>query len=63
MSLRIPGEQNALLVRARTLEKIGLSAFVVRHAVSAAQAVIAQAERVILSDDDSLRVLARTAGK
>jgi len=57
VSLRIPAEKKALLVRAVSLQKTSLTDFVVRHAVAAAQAVIAQSERVILSERDSLRVL------
>jgi uncharacterized protein (DUF1778 family) len=57
VSLRIPAEEKALLVRAVTLQKTSLTDFVVRHAVAAAQAVIDHAERVILSERDSLRVL------
>lgn len=57
MSLRIPSEEKALLVRAVAIEKTTLTDFVVRHSVAAAQTVIDQAERVILSERDSLRVL------
>jgi uncharacterized protein (DUF1778 family) len=57
VSLRIPAEDKALLVRAVALQKTSLTDFVIRHAVAAAQTVIDQAERVTLSERDSLRVL------
>lgn len=57
ISLRIPGEEKALLVRAVSLQKTSLTDFVIRHAVAAAQTVIEQAERVTLSERDRLRVL------
>ncbi len=57
MSLRIPAEEKALLMRAVTLERTSLTDFVVRTAVEAARGVIEQAERAPLSERDSLRVL------
>lgn len=57
MSLRIRAEEKALLLRAVALNHTDLTSFVVRHAVSAARAVIEQADVVQLSERDSLRVL------
>ena len=57
MSLRIPAEKKALLMRAVALQQSSLTDFVIRTAVEAAQTVIDQAERVTLSEQDSLRVL------
>jgi uncharacterized protein (DUF1778 family) len=57
MSLRIRAEEKALLLRAVALQRTDLTDFVVRHAVRAAEDVIAQAEHVKLSERDSLRVL------
>ena len=57
VSLRIAAKEKALLVRAVALQKTSLTDFVIRHAVAAAQTVIDQAERIILSERDSLRVL------
>jgi uncharacterized protein (DUF1778 family) len=57
MSLRIRAEEKALLLRAVALQRTDLTDFVVRHAVRAAEDVIAQAEHVQLSERDSLRVL------
>lgn len=57
MSLRIRPEDKALLVRAVSYTHTDLTAFVLRYALEAAKAVIDEAERVSLSDGDSLRVL------
>ena len=57
VSLRISADDKALLVRAVTLQQTTLTDFVIRHAVEAARNLIDQAERVTLSERDSLRVL------
>ncbi|MBX3302967.1 MAG: DUF1778 domain-containing protein [Nitrospira sp.] len=57
MSLRIHSADKALLLRAVAYAHTDLTDFVVRNALQAAKAVIAQAERVSLSERDSLRVL------
>ena len=57
MSLRIPAKDKALLMRAASLQQINLTEFVLRASVQAAQAAIEQAERLQLSERDSLRVL------
>ncbi len=57
MSLRIRAEEKALLMRAVALKHTDLTDFVIQHAVRAAKAVIEQADRVQLSERDSLRVL------
>ena len=57
VSLRIPVAEKALLVRAVALQQTTLTDFVIRHAVEAARTLIDQAERVTLSERDSLRVL------
>ena len=57
VSLRIPVEDKALLVRAVALQQTTLTDFVIRHAVEAAKTLIDQAERFMLSERDSLRVL------
>ena len=57
MSLRIRAEEKALLMRAVALNHTDLTDFVIRHALSAARAVIQEADRVTLSARDSLRVL------
>lgn len=57
MSLRIHSADKALLMRAVAYTHTDLTDFVVRNAMQAAKAVIAQAEQVSLSERDSLRVL------
>ena len=57
VSLRIPVEDKALLVRAVALQQTTLTDFVIRHAVEAAKTLIDQAERFMLSERDSLCVL------
>ena len=57
MSLRIRAEEKALLLRAVALKHTDLTDFVIHHAVRAAKAVIEQADRVQISERDSLRVL------
>jgi uncharacterized protein (DUF1778 family) len=57
VSLRIHPDDKALLLRAVGYEHTDLTDFVLRNAVQAAKAVIAQAEQVALSERDSLRVL------
>ena len=57
MSLRIRPEDKALLMRAVAYEHTDLTDFVMRNAMQAAKAVIARAERVLLSERDGLRVL------
>jgi len=57
MSLRIRPADKALLMRAVAYEHTDLTNFVLRNAMQAAKAVIAQAEQVLLSERDSLRVL------
>jgi uncharacterized protein (DUF1778 family) len=57
MSLRIPAEDKALLLRAVALKHTDLTEFVLRHAVKAAKAVVEDSDRLQLSERDSLRVL------
>jgi uncharacterized protein (DUF1778 family) len=58
MSLRIPAEEKAILLRAAALRRTDLTDFVREHSVSAARAVIREEEHLNLSARDSLRVLA-----
>ena len=57
MSLRIPGEEKAILLRAAALKHTDLPDFVRQHSLEAAKAVIREGEHVRLSARDSLRVL------
>lgn len=57
MSLRVRPEEKATLMRAVALKHTDLTDFVLHHALRAARAIIEEAERVSLSERDSLRVL------
>ena len=57
MSMRVPAEEKAVLLRAAALENTDLTEFVLRHALRSAKAVIQEAEHIRLSARDSLRVL------
>lgn len=57
VELRLKPEDKAVLVRAAALERLDLTSFILRAALPRAQDVIAQAERLQLSERDSLRVL------
>ena len=57
LSLRIRPDDKALLMRAVAYAHTDLTDFVLRNALRAAKAVVAQAEQVVLSERDSLRVL------
>jgi uncharacterized protein (DUF1778 family) len=57
MSMRIRSEEKAMLLRAAALENTDLTDFVLQHALRSAKAVIEEAERVRLSERDSLLVL------
>ena len=57
MSLRIPAEEKAILLRAAALKHKDLSEFVRQYSVDAAKAVIREEEHLSLSERDSLRVL------
>ena len=57
MNLRIKPEVKARLVRAAALRHTDLTDFVTQTALREAEAVIAEAEQIGLSERDSLRVL------
>ena len=57
MSFRIRSEDKAVIMRASALSHTDMTDFIVRTAVQAAQGVIDQAERIVLSGRDSLHVL------
>lgn len=57
MSLRIPAEEKAILLRAAALERTDLTGFVRQHSLAAARSVIQEREHLKLSARDSLRVL------
>lgn len=57
MNLRVRPEQKAMLRRAAALRNTDLTDFVLRHALREARTVIEEAERMPLTDRDSLLVL------
>ena len=57
VALRIRSDDKAKLMRACALTHTDLTDFILRHVLSAADVVIDRAERVVLSERDSLRVL------
>lgn len=57
MSLRIPADAKALLMRGAALRNTTLTDFVLRTSVDAARHVIEEAERLQLSERDSALVL------
>ena len=57
ISLRIRPDEKALVMRAVALKQTDLTDFVVRHAVRAAKQVIQKADRIQLTERDSLMVL------
>jgi uncharacterized protein (DUF1778 family) len=58
MNLRVLPEQKATLLRAAALKNTDLTDFVLQPALREAKAVIEEAERIVLSERDSLLVLA-----
>jgi len=57
MNLRLKSEQKARLIRAAALQQTDLTHFILQLALREADAVIARAEQIQLSERDSLRVL------
>ena len=58
IEFRLPAEEKAMLARAAALQNMDLTAFILRKMLPEARAVIENAERLALSERDSLRVLA-----
>lgn len=57
VELKLRPEDKAVLVRAAALDRLDLTAILLRAALPQAEAAIAREERVPLSERDSLRVL------
>jgi uncharacterized protein (DUF1778 family) len=57
IELRLRPEQKATLARAATLKQIDLTGYILKNVLPQAEADIAEAERLTLSERDSLRVL------
>jgi uncharacterized protein (DUF1778 family) len=57
VALRLRTEDKAKILRAVALERTDLTSFILENALRAANSVIEKAERLVLSERDSLRVL------
>ena len=57
IELRLRAEDKARLARAAALKRLDLTGYILRHVLAQAEADISEAERVALSERDSLRVL------
>jgi uncharacterized protein (DUF1778 family) len=58
VELRLRPEDKATLTRAASLKRLDLTGYILGAALPKAEADIAEAERITLSERDSLRVLA-----
>jgi uncharacterized protein (DUF1778 family) len=58
VELRLRPEDKAMLTRAASLKRLDLTGYILRSVLPQAQADISEAERLTLSERDSLRVLA-----
>lgn len=58
IEFRLSADEKAMLARAAALMNMDLTTFILRKMLPEARAVIESAERLALSDRDSLRVLA-----
>jgi uncharacterized protein (DUF1778 family) len=58
VELRLRPEDKATLTRAASLKGLGLTGYILGNVLPKAEADIAEAERLTLSERDSLRVLA-----
>jgi uncharacterized protein (DUF1778 family) len=57
VELRIPAEDKALIARAAALQHVNVTSFILRSVLPKARELIAQTERLKLSERDSRRVL------
>ncbi len=57
IELRVRPEEKTTLARAATLKRLDLTGYILRNVLPQAEADIAEAERLKLSERDSLRVL------
>lgn len=58
IELRATSEEKRLLTKAAAQERLDLTSFILRTALPAARDVVDRAERIVLSERDSERVLA-----
>lgn len=57
IDLRIRPDEKALLTRAAAIERLDLTGFILRTVLPKAQSLVDQAERLALSERDTLKVL------
>lgn len=57
IEIRIKREEKVLLARAAALEHVDLTGFILRNVLPEARAIVDRAERITLSERDSLKVL------
>ncbi|HLJ00328.1 MAG TPA: DUF1778 domain-containing protein [Bradyrhizobium sp.] len=57
IELRLRPEDKAMLTRAASLKRLDLTGYILRNVLPHAEADIAEAERLTLTERDSLRVL------
>jgi uncharacterized protein (DUF1778 family) len=57
IELRVRSDQKAMIARAAALEHLDLTGFIMRAVLPAAEAAFEKAERIRLSERDSLRLL------
>ncbi len=57
IELRLRPEDKATLTRAAALTRLDLTGYILRHVLPQARADISEAEQMVLSERDSLRVL------
>ncbi len=57
IELRATPEEKSLLARAAAYERLDLTSFVMRAALPEARSIVHQAERISLSERDTIRVL------
>jgi uncharacterized protein (DUF1778 family) len=57
IELRATKEEKRLLVTAAAYERLDVTSFIMRNVLPAAREVVGQAERIVLTERDSARVL------
>ena len=57
IELRVPAEQKALIARAAALRNLDMTGFIMDAVIPEAEAVIERAEKIVLSERDSLKIL------
>lgn len=56
IELRTTGEEKRLLAAAAAYERLDMTSFIMRNVLPAARAAVERAERIVLSERDSVRV-------